>query len=171
MPDRWRGRAAGLAGGLLVAAAFSVGLTTGDGPTTGLRLLLTDADGGRLAAVELPADGRFTLRYRNSLYDSTAEERFRVSDGKLFLEELAADELAVLDEYHAALDTRPAPSGDPRGHVGRPALRVVLDELTVAATDRGRRTLLVHGGAALQLWHLVDDGDPSVTLRVEGAGG
>ena len=168
-PARWRGRAAGLAAALLVVGAFALLLTAdGQAAAPALRLVLTDGDGRRLAAVELPADGRFTLRYRNSLYDSIAEERFSVNaDGELVLEQLAADEPAVLAEYYAALDTRRAASGDARRHVGRPALAVVLEELTLAATDRGRRTLLVDGQAPVQLWRFVHDAHPSVTLRVE----
>jgi hypothetical protein len=168
MPDRWRGRAAGLAAGVLLTGAFGLLLPATTAGPAEERLVLTDATGARLAAVPLPPDGRFTLRYRNSLYRSTAEERFGVSPtGELVLQELAADELAVLDEYYVAVDTVPAPRGDSRQYVGRPALGVVLDELTLAATDRGRRTLLVEDRSAVDLWRFVTDTEPSVTLRVE----
>lgn len=171
MADRWRGRAAGLAAGLLLAAAFGLALTAAaDRSAEDRRLAVTDAHGAVLASLPLPGDGRFTLHYRNSLYRSTAEERFAVTpERQLALEQLAADELAVLDEYYGALETQRAAGGDTRQYVGRPALRVVLDELTIAATDRGRRTLDVPGHPPLELWRLVTDSDPSVTLRVEGA--
>lgn len=175
MTDRWRGRKAGLAAGILLLALILLGsLAALTGATTGrdgaLRLLVTDASGAQLAAVPLPADGRFTLRYRNSVYRSLAEERFVAgAAGRFELRELASDELAVLDEYFVAIATEPAPAGDPRRFVGRPAHEVVLDELTLAATDRGERTLIVSGGGELPLWPLVEDEAPSVTLRVEAS--
>jgi len=174
MRDRWRGRAAGPAAGLLllaVGALVATGVAASRPPNVQPRLVVIASDGTRLAEMPLRGEGRLTLRYRNSVYRSLAEERFVItSSGELSLEGLAADELAVLDEYYGALDTVPAPAGDARRYVGAPAYAVVLDELTLAATDLGQRTLLLPGERPLELWQLVTDADPSVTLRVERAG-
>jgi hypothetical protein len=165
--DRWRGRT----GGLTIAAVMVVLLGAG-AAVAGNRapaLVVRGSDGTPLARVELPLDGSFALRYRNSLYGSLVEERFLVStDGRLRLVGLAADELAVLEEYYAI--DRPAvrqPGGRSRAWEAEPPLTVEETAILIAATDLGERTLLVTGAPALELWRLVDDAAPSVWLEVD----
>jgi hypothetical protein len=112
-------------------------------------------------------DAEFTLRYRNSVYRSVAEERYTVGlDGRIHLAGLAADELAVLEEYYAIDDPARRTTAGARNWVASPARRVVLRDLTVAATDLGRRALIVEGRPPLDLWRLVEDTAPSVLLEV-----
>jgi hypothetical protein len=130
-------------------------------------LVVTDARGVTLASTEL-TDGRFALRYRNSVYRSPAEERFAVAgDGRIFLSGLAADDQAVLGEYYAARKPRLAGEGDALRWEATPQQAVALEQLTVAATDLGERTLLVDGRPPIALWLLVDDSAPGLTLRAE----
>lgn len=173
MTSGWRGRAGGLAiVGLLVAA---VGLVAGGTVTDAAasrapawRLAVTDAGDRVVARVDLP-DGRFALRYRNSVYGSPAEERFAVGpDGRLELVGLAADEAAVLGEYYTAESVRAADAGDARRWVAAPAARVAVEALPLAATEHGRRTLVVPGQPPILLW-LLTDGDPELTLAAERA--
>lgn len=161
MTHRWRGRSAGLA----ILTLLVVPLVALAGSGTHPQLLVRGPDGEVLAVVELP-DSTFTLSYRNSLYRSVAEERYSVSEtGQITLGSLGADELAVLEEYYA-IDEPARPGEGDRAWMADPARPVVLDELTVAATDLGRRTLLVDGAEPLELWRLVDDASPSVRLEV-----
>lgn len=168
MKDRWRSRSAGLAIILVTAAIGGVAWTVASAER-GQVLVVRLPDGTRLAAVPLNADGEFALRYRNSLYGSLAEERFVSGPGRAIrLVELAADELAVLEEYYAIDEAaHPAPSADSRVWTAESAQRVSLESLVVAATDRGERTLLVDGQPDLELWHLVEDGASSVVLTLE----
>ena len=165
--DRWRGRS----GGLTIAAALVVLLGAGAADAGGRApaLVVRGSDGTALARIELPPDGGFALRYRNSLYGSLVEERFVVTaDGRLRLVGLAADELAVLEEYYAI--DRPAfrpPLGVPRAWQAEPPVTVEEDAILIAATDLGERTLLVDGAPPLELWRLVDDAAPSVWLEVD----
>lgn len=163
MIRRWRGRSAGLA----ILAVLVLPLVAVAGSRSQMALVIRGPDDAVLARVALP-DGEFTLRYRNSLYRSLAEERYRITDdGAMALTGLAADELAVLEEYYAIDDpARRAESGE-RAWVADPARPVVVEELIVAATDLGRRTLLVDGGEPVELWRLVDDASPSVHLEVD----
>lgn len=168
---RWPGRIAGLAAALIAGVVVTVTIPPGAGPAGGRpAVTVRDAGGALLTSVPLPPDGRFALRYRNSVYGTLAEERFvAADDGRFRLVELAADQLAVLEEYYAV--TRPAvraPPGGRRAWAAPPARPLELDELRVAATDLGRRTLLVDD-RSVPLWRLVD-ADPTVVLAVEGAG-
>jgi hypothetical protein len=114
-----------------------------------------------IARVALPESGEFALRYRNSLYRSIAEERFNVTDdGRIMLTALAADELAVLEEYYAIDEPAIEAGGGARQWVAPPAQTVELRSLRVAA-------LLVKGHPPMELWRFVDDADPSVLLEVE----
>lgn len=164
--DRWRGRPTALAimaTGLVLALAAASGLVR-----AGPRLEISLPNGQLLARVSLPADGSFGLRYRNSLYGTVAEERFVAdADGRIRLVSLAAEQLAVLEEYYAINDPAHASGGGtvlaweaPPAHV--PASR----QLRVAATDLGERTLIVEGDPALALWRLVDDATPTLLLEV-----
>lgn len=114
-------------------------------------------------------DSAFTLRYRNSVYGSVAEERFDVTDdGRMRLRELAADDPAVLTEYYQLAEApMRADDGADRAWVGRPLHDSVIDQLPLAATERGERTLLVPGQPPVELWKLVAGGEPGVLLSVD----
>lgn len=163
MPNRWRGRIAGLA---ILAALGPLTLTAGAADSDPI-LVVRGPDDGVLAEVRLP-DGTFTLRYRNSVYRSLAEEYYVVDRrGHIELVGLAADELAVLEEYYA-IESPAWRAGPGANRIWRadPARRVRIESLIVASTDLGQRTLLVEGEAPLALWRLVDDRSPSVELDV-----
>jgi hypothetical protein len=165
MTERWRRRLSVVAISIacLLLSSASVAADWPQAP----RLRLALADGTTLATVPLPEDGAFALRYRNSLYGTLAEERFVVTDeGELRLVELAADQLAVLEEYYAI--TTPARPTDGRcAWTAEPAHVPVITELRIAATDRGGRTLLVEGQPALDLTGFVDDAAPTVILELD----
>ena len=172
MANRWRGRRAGLAIVLALAtvaasAAVLPILGRGDARST-LAVVVRATDGTVLARVPLPATGRFALRYRNSLYGSFAEERFAATpDGRFHLRELAADELAVLEEYYAIPGpAERAPAGDRRTWRASPAETSAFERLTIAATKLGERTLLVPEQDPIALWRLVDR-DPVVVIELE----
>jgi hypothetical protein len=167
---RWRGRRrAGLAAAVVTLAAAIAGADAAADSRDARWLVVRDASGNELARAALPSTESFTLRYRNSVYRSTAQEHFAVDDGSLRLVELRAEELAVLEEYYTAVGAVPA-SGDSRVRwtvaVERPPIELPL---RVRATELGRRTLAV-GGQEIALWQLVAGRDESlVVLSVEGA--
>lgn len=180
MIDGWRGRTAGLAiiALLVTGAALSAGWPPatpsgfqGPGPPPAWRLVVRGATDEVMLSVPLP-DGRFALRYRNSVYGSLAEERFVVTaDGRMALVELAADEAAVLEEYYGTADgPRPAAANDPLRWRAQPATALTLEELPLAATRHGLRTLVVDGRRPVLLWQVAGDGGPTVVLGVEAAG-
>lgn len=139
-----------------------------DGSATAWQLVVRGADDRTLLSVPLP-DARFSLRYRNSVYASMAEERFTVgSDGRMELVALAADEQAVLAEYYATAGLRRAAPGDARRWVAEPDTALRLARLPLAATEHGRRTLLV-GEQEIPLWPLTAGGTATVVLEVEPA--
>lgn len=168
MKDRWRARSSGLAIILAVAAVAGLAWSTASAETRPV-LVIRLPDGTQLARVPLAADGEFALRYRNSLYGSLVEERFTAGTGqRMELVELAADELAVLEEYYAIDDpARRTPAGDSRSWTAEPRAPVILESLMVAATDLGERTLIVEGRPEMELWRLVDDGAASVILELD----
>ena len=136
-------------------------------PGADWQLAVRAANDEVLLRVPLP-DGRFTLRYRNSLYGSLAEERFEIGPGgTIFLVELAADEAAVLDEYYTTDRPNLADPGDTRRWRARPAAPVTLEELAVAASQHSRRTLVVED-RPFPLWQLAGAA-PTVTLEAEQA--
>ncbi|HUF06394.1 MAG TPA: hypothetical protein VMP86_03285, partial [Candidatus Binatia bacterium] len=105
--------------------------------------------------------------YRNSLYGTLAEERFVTrEDGRFALDRLSAEQLAVLEEYYA-VETRPIATDHGWWHAP-PAYELEVEELRVAATDLGRRTLLVDGRPPVDLWRLVSDSSPSIVISIEG---
>ena len=158
--------------GLLAVMAAGAPVAGGQGVAGGDRgtfLTVRDADDDLLARVPL-AERRFAVRYRNSLYGTLAEERYRVgADGRFRLVELAADQLAVLEEYYAVPG---APwrgdSRDRRDWIAEPDPQrpAAFSRLSIAATDLGRRTILVPGHPPLPLWRLVSD-NPTVVLQIE----
>jgi hypothetical protein len=173
-PTTTRRRADRAPRGRLLAAAVAAGLLVGGCAGQGERPAVTvrDAGGELLAQVPLPSDA-FAVRYRNSLYGTLAEERYRVQDGSRFgLVELAADQLAVLEEYYAVPGpVSAAPDGDRRNWVAEPGRSPVFADLSIAATALGERTLLVPGHPPVPLPPLVDDGvggsDVTVVLDIE----
>jgi hypothetical protein len=167
--------AAGVAAAVAVLATVASAMAWGlPGPPAdrgpGQRVVTVRDDGGAvLARVPLSGTG-FALQYRNSLYGTLAEERFAVGeDGRFDVVELAADQLAVLEEYYAVPG---APRrGDPLGRrawTAEPDPRAHADteRLSIAATDLGQRTLLVPGSPPVPLWRLVE-GPPTVVLHIE----
>lgn len=164
MTERWRRRLSVVAISIACLLLTSAGVAAERPEAPRLRLALPD--GTTLATVQLPANGAFALRYRNSLYGTLAEERFVASsDGGLRLVELAADQLAVLEEYYA-ITTPARPEDGRRAWTAEPAHVPVITELRIAATDRGERTLLVEGQPALDLTRFVDDAAPTVILEL-----
>lgn len=166
--DRWRGRRlAGLALATLIAASLG-GVGADARPHAGPWIVLRSRDGGELARTELPADGAFALRYRNSLYGSLAEERLRLSGDDLILESIAADEVAVLEEYYGVTGAiGPAP-GPRRWSAAHRAPPIDLP-LHIQATPLGERTLLA-GSRELALWRLPGAGQGTlVILAIEGS--
>jgi hypothetical protein len=133
----------------------------------GPALTVRDTGGAVLTQVPLPA-ADFAVSYRNSVYGTVAEERYVVHEGGRFeLVELAADQLAVLEEYYAVPGpVHAAPSGDRRRWVAEPRDHPVFSELAIAATALGERTLHVPGQAPIPLPPLVTDG-VTVVLDVE----
>ena len=163
---RWRGRH--LAG--LAVVVLLLGLTAAVAARDGGQrwIVVRDASGAELARAELPATGEMAMRYRNSVYESLAEEHFRVDGDHLRLVELRADELAVLEEYYTAVGA--SRSAGPRAWrigVERPPIALPL---RVQATELGQRTLLTEAGE-IDLWRLVVGRDDTlVVLSVERAG-
>ena len=149
-----------------VVAATTAGLAGDDGRAVVVRT----PDGEVVASVPLTGD-RFAVSYRNSVYTTLAEERYRVlPDGRFELVELAADQVAVLEEYYAVPGApRPAPPGDRRHHVAEPdpARPAVFDVLNIAATDLGERTLHTPGTDPVPIWRLLTREDPTVLLEIE----
>ncbi|SDM40207.1 hypothetical protein SAMN05660642_02413 [Geodermatophilus siccatus] len=159
-----------LVGAAVLVGAGAAATTAAPAGSEGRAVVVRTPDGEVLARVPLTGD-RFAVGYRNSVYTTLAEERYRVlPDGRFALVEIAADQVAVLEEYYALPGApRPAPPGDRRGHVaepdpGRPA---VFDVLNIAATDLGERTLYVPGAAPVPIWRLVTGEDPTVLLETE----
>ena len=163
LQHRWRGRRR--AGPALVVALVC-GLMAGSGAAarSGQTIIVSDDDGRVLARLALDESRAFSLGYRNSLYGSLAEEHFVVEGGGFRLDHLSAQELAVLEEYYAVSE---APVRVADWWSAPPAYELVLERLTVAATDLGERTILVGGQASLALWQLAADSDPFVHLEVE----
>lgn len=134
----------------------------------GRSVTVREPGGTLLAHIPLPGD-RFALSYRNSIYGTLAEERYRVApDGSFRVVTLAAEQVAVLEEYYAVPGpARRGPAGPARhAWLAEPGSSVVLDELALAATELGERTLHVPGSPPVALPPLVTN-DPTVVLDVE----
>lgn len=160
---RWRGRRLdGLAVAILLAA--STGATVGAAGDGGeWWAVVRNEAGDELARAPIPASRELTLRYRNSLYGSLAEEHFVVKNGDLSLVALAADELAVLEEYYAAVGATRSNSEDGlrwRIRVERPPIELPLH---IQATALGERTLLAAGNE-VPLWRLVADRESALVI-------
>lgn len=133
-------------------------------------IVVSDLDGAVLARLSLPGD-TFAVSYRNSIYETVAEERYDVAeDGSYRLSEIAADQLAVIEEYYAVPGVPEAASqGDRRAFVVAPDPDhpAVFDSLSIAATDLGERTVHISGSAPFALWQLVDDDRPFLSLEIK----
>jgi hypothetical protein len=164
--DRGRGRR--LAG--LAVVVLLVGLTAAVAARDGGErwIVVRDGTGAELTRAVLSASGEMAMRYRNSVYESLAEEHFQVDGDHLRLVELRAEELAVLEEYYTALGaSRSPPLGEWRIAVERPPIALPL---RVQATELGQRTLLTEAGE-IELWRLVAGRDDTVIiLSVDGSG-
>ncbi|MBA2633086.1 MAG: hypothetical protein H0U86_08825 [Chloroflexi bacterium] len=166
---RWRGRrlaGLALAAFLAVAGVGAIAMASDRGPGW---IVVRDSGGVELARASLPPSAEFSMRYRNSVYRSFAEERFRVTDDHLEIVELRAQELAVLEEYYTAVGAveNPASSLRWRITVDRPPVALPL---RVQATALGERTL-VTADAEIALWRLVAGRDDTVVvLTIEGRG-
>jgi len=153
---------------VLVGAGVAVATAAaGDG---GPAVVVRTPDGEVVASVPLTGD-RFAVGYRNSVYTTLAEERYRVlPDGRFVLVELAAEQVAVLEEYYAVpAAPRPAPAGDRLDHLAEPdpARPAVFERLNIAATDLGERTLYSPGAEPVPIWRLVTGEDATVLLEIE----
>jgi hypothetical protein len=123
-------------------------------------LVARDRAGDVVAHAALPADGRFALAYRHSVYGAPAEERFRAVGGGFVLESVASPNAAVID-YYAIEGARTRERG---WWVVRPDHPARFAAMPLAATRRGQRTL-VAGGQRLPLY---GDHDVHLRLAVEG---
>ncbi|MEO3435033.1 hypothetical protein [Inquilinus sp. CAU 1745] len=154
---------------LVSPAASAAGLDPAQGEAA-RAIVVRSHDGGILASVPLHGE-HFAVSYRNSIYGTPAEERYEVlPDGRYRLVQIAADQLAVLEEYYAVPGApRRAEEPDRREWVvpPDPAHPLVLERLSIAATDLGERTVHVPGAPPLELWRLVEDGQPFVVLGIE----
>jgi hypothetical protein len=150
-----------------LAATGCTGAAASDGGGAERAVTVRDAGGELLAQVPLPGTA-FAVSYRNSIYGTLAEEHYRVGpDGRFRVVELAADQLAVLEEYYAVPGpVRPAPATERRVWHAEPARSGVFDELAIAATELGERTLHVPGHPPVPLPPLTAH-DPTVVLDVE----
>jgi hypothetical protein len=159
-----------VAAALALAAAVGGTLAVAGADDEGQSVTVRTPDGELLARVPLDGD-TFAVGYRNSVYRTLAEERYRVhDDGGFALVELAAEQVAVLEEYYAVPGApRPAPGGDRLDFVAEPdpAYAPVFADLRIAATDLGERTLFVPGSEPVPIWQRVVSDDPSVILDIE----
>lgn len=150
---------------LLTGTAAAVVLTDGEPAVT-----FRAPDGTVVAQVPLDGD-TFAVGYRNSIYRTLAEERYLVyPDGRFELVELAAEQVAVLEEYYQVPGApRHAPPGDRMNFVVEPdpARPAVFESLRIAADDLGERTLFVPGHAPVPVWRRVVTPDPTVILTIE----
>lgn len=159
---------------VLAFAVLSAGLgfafASGQGESSPRSIVVADDDGGVLATVPLAGDS-FAVSYRNSIYQTLAEERYRVkADGRYRLVQIAADQLAVLEEYYGVPGApKHAGADDRRNWVvpPDPDHPAVFTQLSIAATDLGERTLHVPGAEPVRLYRLVEDGDPYLTIEIK----
>ncbi len=144
-----------------VAAALLVGSALTAEPA---RMVVVDERGGSsVARLLLGKDGRFSLRYRHSIYREPALETFeaRADDG-FRLVELSSPSGAVLDYYGV--------EGERTTHDGgwlvlQPERVQTYEQLPLIATKTGRRTLVV-GERRLPLF--VRSGARHVVICVRG---
>ena len=155
---------------VVTAAAVGAAVAVATGGHGEQAVTVRTPDGDLVARVPLEGD-MFAVSYRNSIYTTVAEERYRVRpDGRFELVEIAADQLAVLEEYYQVPGApHPAPPGDRRTYVvdPDPARPAIFDGLNIAATDLGERTLWVPGHPPVPVWQRVVSDNPTVLLEIE----
>ena len=120
---------------LLLAAVIGAMAVSGGSP----HVVARTSDGDVVAELRLPASGEFALEYRHSYYRQPARETFRVrGDGDFELAAISSPSEAVLDYYEI--------EGERSRRGGwwtlRPARPARFDEMALAATGVGRRTLV-----------------------------
>ncbi len=137
---------------LLLAATLGALALTGGSP----HVVARSAD-GVVAELRLPASGTFALEYRHSYYRQPARETFRATDDGFELVAISSPSEAVLDYYEIE------GARERRGGIWtlRPARPAQFEQMALAATGTGRRTL-VAGDRRAPLY----DGD-DVHLRLE----
>lgn len=149
---------------------LGVTLTSVWDDTDGRSIVVTDDDGEALVTVPLEGDS-FAVSYRNSIYQTMAEERYDVrADGSYRLVQIAAEQLAVLEEYYGVPGAPHRASPDDRRRwvvAPDPAHPAVFTDLSIAATDLGERVLHVPGAEPVALWRLVDDSDPYLSIDIK----
>jgi len=125
------------------------------------RVVVTDAAGAVVATVPLERGG-FSLTYRHSVYEVAVFEDFEVGeDGAFWMATVRSEREAVLD-YYGLEGSRARDGSGWRLDVAEP---VSFRELPLAATSKGRRTL-VGGGVEVALW---GSGAPRhLTVALEG---
>jgi hypothetical protein len=169
-----RASLAGVAAAVLGVSALGVaGLAPAaeDGASSGPPAVVVRDDAGEVLASVPLRRGRFAVSYRNSIYGTLAESRYvAMPRGRFRLTHVAADQRAVIEEYYALPGPRRTGAGDRRTWVIEPARSMTFDDLSIAATDLGERTLHAPGQPPVRMWRLVDDDDPIVTLAIEEHG-
>jgi hypothetical protein len=137
---------------VLLAVALGAMAVTGGSP----HVVARTADGDAVAELRLPASGTFALEYRHSYYRQPARETFRATEDGFVLVAVSSPSEAVLD-YYEMEGTRTRAGGT---WTLRPERAPRFDDMALAATEVGRRTL-VAGGERVPLY-----GGPSVHLRL-----
>lgn len=123
---------------LLLAAALASLALAGGSP----HVVARTTDGERIARLALPASGEFALEYRHSYYRARARETFRAADGGAFeLVAVSSPSEAVLDYY----EIEGARSRRGGWWTLRPARPARFEQMPLAATAVGRRTLVAGG--------------------------
>lgn len=161
-----------ISGALVLGLAPKTDLAQQNETTDSQSIVIRDSDGAALAT--LPLNGTsFALSYRNSIHHTMAEERFEVlPDGSFRLIQIAADQLAVLEEYYVASEPAvTAESADRRNWVvpPDPDRQSEFAHLSVSGTDLGRRTLIIPGSKPVALWKLTQNDRPFLDLSVTPA--
>ena len=119
---------------VLLAMALGALAVTGGSP----HVVARTAGGDAVAELRLPPSGQFALEYRHSYYRQPARETFRASGDGFQLVAVSSPSEAVLD-YYEIEGTRSRRDGV---WTLRPARPARFDELALAATAVGRRTLV-----------------------------
>ena len=139
---------------LLLAAVLGALALTGGSP----HVVARTSGGDVVADLRLPPTGTFALEYRHSYYRRPARETFRATEDGFELVAISSPSEAVLD-YYEIEGTRERVGGTWTLRPDRPAQ---FDEMALAATAVGRRTL-VAGERRAPLY----GGDVHLTLGVE----
>ncbi|MCY7288021.1 MAG: hypothetical protein LH624_07160 [Cryobacterium sp.] len=161
-----------ISGALVLGLAPQTNLAQQNETTASQSIVIRDSNGAALTT--LPLNGTsFALRYRNSIYHTMAEERFEVlPDGSFRLVQIAADQLAVIEEYYVVSEPAViAESTDRRRWVvpSDPDRQSEFAHLSVSGTDLGERTVLIPGSEPVALWKLTQNDHPFLDLSITPA--